>query len=136
MCSWFSLMLLSGLPPGRVGGRSLDSRSARCAAYVYLFCFFFQAEDGIRDVAVTGVQTCALPISSQALPHADSRLPLAATAQDAVGRPRVVDGGALGFGRAAALAQRPVRTLLPRGTRAACLSTVDRQWRGRGLPSD
>src|SRR2546422_5462732 len=28
--------------------------------------FFFQAEDGIRDVAVTGVQTCALPISSGA----------------------------------------------------------------------
>src|SRR2546429_5624078 len=26
--------------------------------------FFFQAEDGIRDVAVTGVQTCALPICS------------------------------------------------------------------------
>src|SRR2546422_8060122 len=30
-----------------------------------LFFFFFQAEDGIRDVAVTGVQTCALPISCQ-----------------------------------------------------------------------
>src|SRR5438046_9524274 len=30
----------------------------------YLFCFFFQAEDGIRDWSVTGVQTCALPISS------------------------------------------------------------------------
>src|ERR671922_303360 len=30
----------------------------------YLFCFFFfQAEDGIRDDLVTGVQTCALPIS-------------------------------------------------------------------------
>src|SRR5256884_7120951 len=28
--------------------------------------FFFQAEDGIRDVAVTGVQTCALPISGGA----------------------------------------------------------------------
>src|SRR2546422_7337467 len=28
-----------------------------------MFFFFFQAEDGIRDVAVTGVQTCALPIS-------------------------------------------------------------------------
>src|SRR5256884_3038583 len=28
-----------------------------------VFFFFFQAEDGIRDVAVTGVQTCALPIS-------------------------------------------------------------------------
>src|SRR5438552_7564086 len=30
---------------------------------VILFFFFFQAEDGIRDDLVTGVQTCALPIS-------------------------------------------------------------------------
>src|SRR5205809_7793319 len=30
---------------------------------IFYFFFFFQAEDGIRDVAVTGVQTCALPIS-------------------------------------------------------------------------
>src|SRR2546430_10089169 len=29
---------------------------------VELFFFFFQAEDGIRDLTVTGVQTCALPI--------------------------------------------------------------------------
>src|SRR5215475_184593 len=29
-------------------------------------CFFFQAEDGIRDFHVTGVQTCALPISWRA----------------------------------------------------------------------
>src|SRR5690606_41090867 len=35
-------------------------------ALVRLF-FFFQAEDGIRDFHVTGVQTCALPISSN--PH-------------------------------------------------------------------
>ena len=28
----------------------------------YFFFFFFQAEDGIRDYKVTGVQTCALPI--------------------------------------------------------------------------
>src|SRR3989449_8705174 len=28
----------------------------------FVYFFFFQAEDGIRDVAVTGVQTCALPI--------------------------------------------------------------------------
>ena len=28
-----------------------------------LIFFFFQAEDGIRDIGVTGVQTCALPIS-------------------------------------------------------------------------
>src|SRR5205809_6162316 len=35
-----------------------------CLLFVWYFCFFFffQAEDGIRDVAVTGVQTCALPI--------------------------------------------------------------------------
>src|SRR3989449_11698777 len=32
----------------------------------YMFLFFFQAEDGIRDVAVTGVQTCALPICEPA----------------------------------------------------------------------
>src|SRR6266496_5752738 len=31
-------------------------------AFVFFF-FFFQAEDGIRDLYVTGVQTCALPIS-------------------------------------------------------------------------
>src|SRR2546429_310112 len=38
------------------------------------FCFFFQAEDGIRDVAVTGVQTCALPIFDLSrLPGASSR---------------------------------------------------------------
>src|SRR5205807_5464157 len=39
-----------------------------CISWFYffvfiLFFFFFQAEDGIRDYKVTGVQTCALPIS-------------------------------------------------------------------------
>src|SRR3712207_8712870 len=34
-----------------------------------LFIFFFQAEDGIRDIGVTGVQTCALPIFAQAIPE-------------------------------------------------------------------
>src|SRR5438034_7290400 len=33
----------------------------------FLFFFFFQAEDGIRDHCVTGVQTCALPIYEAAL---------------------------------------------------------------------
>src|SRR5690606_39701071 len=33
----------------------------------FFFFFFFQAEDGIRDFHVTGVQTCALPISSAVL---------------------------------------------------------------------
>src|SRR5204862_851688 len=31
--------------------------------FILFFFFFFQAEDGIRDLYVTGVQTCALPIS-------------------------------------------------------------------------
>src|SRR5947209_12428921 len=31
----------------------------------FIFFFFFQAEDGIRDIGVTGVQTCALPILIQ-----------------------------------------------------------------------
>src|SRR2546430_9737267 len=29
---------------------------------MFVYVFFFQAEDGIRDLTVTGVQTCALPI--------------------------------------------------------------------------
>src|SRR5256884_4918448 len=38
--------------------------AVRMVSVVSCVCmFFFQAEDGIRDVAVTGVQTCALPIS-------------------------------------------------------------------------
>src|SRR6266496_4306986 len=32
----------------------------------FLYFFFFQAEDGIRDLYVTGVQTCALPIARRA----------------------------------------------------------------------
>src|SRR5699024_11460259 len=44
---------------------------------VSVLCFFFQAEDGIRDRNVTGVQTCALPISSfddARTPQCDSAL--------------------------------------------------------------
>src|SRR3989441_13340011 len=40
--------------------------SARRLSTCRVFCFFFQAEDGIRDKLVTGVQTCALPISISA----------------------------------------------------------------------
>src|SRR5205823_1525351 len=37
-------------------------------SYIHdFFFFFFQAEDGIRDKLVTGVQTCALPISERSL---------------------------------------------------------------------
>src|SRR2546428_3790156 len=50
---------------------------------MYVAFFFFQAEDGIRDLIVTGVQTCALPISLRTTyalgstriepPHVDER---------------------------------------------------------------
>src|SRR5215204_6954073 len=40
----------------------------------FIFFFFFQAEDGIRDHCVTGVQTCALPISSRPVSPRSSSL--------------------------------------------------------------
>src|SRR2546422_7969067 len=39
------------------------SISIRLMVGSFVFFFFLKAEEGIRDVAVTGVQTCALPIS-------------------------------------------------------------------------
>src|SRR5690349_22179176 len=39
--------------------------SATMYTIIFFFLFFFQAEDGIRDLYVTGVQTCALPISNR-----------------------------------------------------------------------
>src|SRR5438034_5275253 len=45
---------------------------------LFFFFFFFQAEDGIRDHCVTGVQTCALPISGgRARRRTRPRAPLA-----------------------------------------------------------
>src|SRR3712207_7698715 len=41
-----------------------------------LSVFFFQAEDGIRDIGVTGVQTCALPISRRRPRRAARREPI------------------------------------------------------------
>src|SRR5699024_12115743 len=43
--------------------RSARLRRCCCRRLVASFIFFFHAEDGIRDRNVTGVQTCALPIS-------------------------------------------------------------------------
>src|SRR2546429_9423971 len=76
--------------------------------------FFFQAEDGIRDVAVTGVQTCALPISAVD-PGAPGRAPGAPAAiyQNApVGQAEVREIGvrvAIGGGRQLRLARAQVR---------------------------
>src|SRR5256885_10369220 len=43
-------------------GLARSSLRMLTALHVFVFFFFFQAEDGIRDYKVTGVQTCALPI--------------------------------------------------------------------------
>src|ERR1019366_5328071 len=56
--------------PAATGSSGADRRprpsSARSSATGVMPCFFFfQAEDGIRDWSVTGVQTCALPISEE-----------------------------------------------------------------------
>src|SRR3712207_7918478 len=50
--------------------------------------FFFQAEDGIRDIGVTGVQTCALPIFARSPPSQHSSLgrPLRGRLQRRAGR--------------------------------------------------
>ena len=43
--------------------RLQSCRSTKWRGHGFFICFFFQAEDGIRGDLVTGVQTCALPIS-------------------------------------------------------------------------
>src|SRR2546430_6527060 len=54
------------------------------------FFFFFQAEDGIRDLTVTGVQTCALPISQDVvtLPPGDEKHQPAILIRDPSGKVR------------------------------------------------
>src|SRR2546429_7110817 len=67
----------------------------RSSRLVSFWCmFFFQAEDGIRDVAVTGVQTCALPILSLA-------------ARDDGARPDAAGAGPEDRGRSARGRDRP-----------------------------
>src|SRR2546430_9876891 len=54
-------------------------RSVACAPF-----FFFQAEDGIRDLTVTGVQTCALPIFTAVAFSPDGRYIVVSGAKAAV----------------------------------------------------
>src|SRR2546430_4826043 len=75
-----------------------------------LYFFFFQAEDGIRDLTVTGVQTCALPISfprpsASALPCSRSRTPACGSCTSASTRTR--RGAATRRGRRSPASARP-----------------------------
>src|SRR5205809_2743165 len=54
--------LLCASMRARMTSSSYSSKFMEECMLFFLLFFFFQAEDGIRDVAVTGVQTCALPI--------------------------------------------------------------------------
>src|SRR5689334_1097119 len=91
--------------------------------FFFLFFFFFQAEDGIRDGTVTGVQTCALPIFAH--------------------RPDRTQRARRRAGRAVRPARDPLRTprlaRLVRGVRAAPRSRERRRrvrirGHGRGRP--
>src|SRR3712207_8643558 len=64
----------------------------------FAYIFFFQAEDGIRDIGVTGVQTCALPISVVGRRHPEVAVTL--------GQAERVEGHAPDLARAAV--RRPV----------------------------
>src|SRR2546427_9165626 len=55
------MLVIGSYGGGFTGGCSAFAGGV-CSSCVF---FFFQAEDGIRDLTVTGVQTCALPISVQ-----------------------------------------------------------------------
>src|SRR5258706_3016518 len=52
-------------PVNEASDRGFQQKGVQVAGWsrdLYVIVFFFQAEDGIRDWSVTGVQTCALPI--------------------------------------------------------------------------
>src|SRR5437879_13437661 len=65
-----------------------------CVCSFIIYFFFFQAEDGIRDTSVTGVQTCALPISRRPRHVAGRGRPGGDRARGTSGRGRAArDGG-------------------------------------------
>src|SRR2546421_3881559 len=95
------------------------------AALSIAFFFFFQAEDGIRDLIVTGVQTCALPIFF-------CRMPLekwAGRSSTRSSRPRRVT-------RSAALTGSRTRLAVPPATAAAVAGNTDRKSGGEGKRGD
>src|SRR3712207_9090709 len=85
------------------------------------YCFFFQAEDGIRDIGVTGVQTCALPISGNSPSGGDAAGPAGGTSRSLTGP----------SGGVPAVPGRPGSARYPRGSEER---RVGEEWRSRGVP--
>src|SRR3712207_299653 len=86
---------------GDCGHRARDGRGVASAASLNRrrkLWFFFQAEDGIRDIGVTGVQTCALPIL-EVRPSDDGRRPGAEVARAGRGGPVLLPVCPGGVGR-------------------------------------
>src|SRR2546429_4692986 len=99
----------------------------------YRTSFFFQAEDGIRDVAVTGVQTCALPISIELVKCAVRRVQLfergwASRTAGLVGRAQaVINDLQLSLGL-------PLRPPIPQESRRSEERRVGKECRSRWSP--
>src|SRR5215469_17213517 len=104
--------------------------------YKYVFFFFFQAEDGIRDLYVTGVQTCALPIyrgpvrlplpADQSTPIIFDRQLVAghgSTVPGAIGKPRKKAGASSGA-RPGRCTRSNRKTPSPQATDKCSSSTV------------
>src|SRR5437762_11117791 len=93
-----------------------------------VFFFFFQAEDGIRDTSVTGVQTCALPISLDLAGGALKRI------RDERGAHALAGfGSAKGSNEEAYLFQKLVRTGFGSNNRSE-ERRVGKECRSRGSP--
>src|SRR2546430_7445027 len=94
---------------GALGSRTENGAWRRVVLFWRDLLFFLQAEDGIRDLTVTGVQTCALPI----YPRDGGGPPEVRTAADGghQGDPAATDleGARAQTGRSFACRDRPVR---------------------------
>src|SRR5437870_12559566 len=96
---------------------------------MYCFVFFFQAEDGIRGGHVTGVQTCALPISSEARPS-----PMRAGTTSTAAAVLVVPAR-IGLGRASLVAAVVALAAILAGPRSE-ERRVGKEGRSGGSPTD
>src|SRR2546430_5278782 len=96
------------MQPGKIG---------RCCGWSVLF---FQAEDGIRYLTATGVQTCALPICEYLCWRCRDELPVQGSARVATAAPEPEDATDDGFETLDDLGEPP--------------GPARRTWRGRPIP--